>query len=201
MDPFHYFVGKIQTRLANIRVVITGAPGTGKTAIVKTLEAMGYPCHHEIIREMTSSAREGTSQEISAPNPLLFVDDAMEFNRQLLLGREKQFLRAAETAGPINFFDRGIPDVLAYMDFFDQPYGKEFKRFAQDHRYDAVFFVPPWEDIYVRDNERLESFPEAEALHHSLVDTYTQFGYIPVEVPKDTVANRISFILETLKKA
>jgi len=179
--------------------VITGAPGTGKTAIATALEAMGYPCHHEIIREMTSRAREGTSQEISAPNPLLFVEDAMEFNRQLLMAREKQFVRATEMAGPIHFFDRGIPDVLAYMDFFGQPYGAEFKKFALDHRYDSVFLVPPWEEIYVRDNERLESFPEAEALHHSLVDTYTRFGYDPVEVPRDTVANRISFILETLK--
>lgn len=199
MDPFHYFVGKNQKRLTNRKVVITGAPGTGKTAIVTALEAMGYPCNHEIIREMTSRAREGTSQEFLAPNPLLFVDDAMEFNRQLLLGREKQFVQASDLAGPVIFFDRGIPDVLAYMDFFGQSYGARFKKFAEDHRYDSVFFVPPWEEIYVRDNERLESFPEAEALHHTLMDTYTRFGYVPVEVPRDTVSNRISFILETLK--
>ena len=38
------------------RIVITGGPGTGKTALVRELENRGYDCFHEIIREMTEAA-------------------------------------------------------------------------------------------------------------------------------------------------
>jgi len=45
----------------------------------------------------------------------------------------------------------------------------------------------------------METFEEAESIHDSLMKTYTQFGYNPIEVPKDDVPNRIDFILKTLK--
>ncbi len=185
--------------LGKSKVVITGAPGTGKTSIVKVLEEQGHTCYHEIIRDMTLKEKSKGNSEEFISNPLVFADDAMQFNKDLLLGRTAQYLNALKSFEPISFFDRGIPDVLAYMDFFDQQYDEEFEQPCKLHRYDIVFIVPPWKDIYVSDNERLETFEEAEHLHHALVNTYTQFGYNPIEVPKDTVLNRIDFILETLK--
>ncbi|WP_335341045.1 AAA family ATPase [Flagellimonas marinaquae] len=62
------------------------------------------------------------------------------------------------------------------------------------------FLLFPLGKKYISDNERLETFEEAESIHHSLLKTYTQFGYNPIEVPKDEVQKRIDFILETLKK-
>ncbi len=149
---------------------------------------------------MTSKAIEQGQSEEFISNPLVFVDDAMQFNKDLLHGRMAHYRESLTTNAAISFFDRGIPDVLAYMDFFGQPYNEYFIEHCQKHRYDAVFIVPPWKEIYVSDNERLESFEEAEHIHHSLMKTYTQFGYNPIEVPKDAVLNRIDFILETLKK-
>ena len=181
------------------KVVITGAPGTGKTSIVNGLERKGFYCFHEIIRDMTSKAKQGGQSEEHISNPLVFVEDALQFNKDLLHGRTSHYRASLQTNEPISFFDRGIPDVLAYMDFFDQSYGKEFTEPCEVHRYDMVFMVPPWKEIYVSDDERLESFEEAEDIHHALMNTYTQFGYNPIEVPKDAVHKRIDFILETLK--
>jgi len=178
--------------------VITGAPGTGKTSIVNGLERKGFHCFHEIIRDMTSKAKLEGESHAHISNPLVFVDDALQFNKDLLYGRTEHYKKALQTKEPISFFDRGIPDVLAYMDFFGQRYDREFIEPCENHRYDLVFMVPPWAEIYVSDNERLESFEEAVHLHHALMNTYTQFGYNPIEVPKDAVQKRIDFILETI---
>ncbi|WP_313777791.1 ATP-binding protein [Flagellimonas amoyensis] len=187
-------------RLGKNKTVITGAPGTGKTSIIKGLENKGFHCFHEIIRDMTSKAKEGGKSDVFVSNPLVFVDDALQFNKDLLEGRTAHYKESLKIDAPISFFDRGIPDVLAYMDFFGQTYDEAFVKYIEDHRYDSVFIVPPWEEIYVSDNERLETYEEAEKIHHALMNTYSQYGYEPIEVPKDIVPERISFILETLKK-
>ncbi|MEL6305041.1 MAG: ATP-binding protein [Bacteroidota bacterium] len=182
------------------RIVITGGPGTGKTSVIQKLEAQGFPCFHEIIREMTSAAKKdtGTTKEMIS-NPLVFVEDAFQFNKNLLQGRVQHFQKSLELSSPVIFFDRGIPDVLAYMDFFDQPYGADFTKACEQHQYDKIFMLPPWEAIYVSDNERLESFEEAIQIHEALEATYQRFGYQPIALPKDTVANRTDFIVRNLQ--
>lgn len=179
--------------------MITGAPGTGKTSIINGLEQLGFYCFHEIIRDMTSEAKKEGGPETFASNPLVFVDDAFQFNLDLLHGRAKHYKTSLELDTPLIFFDRGVPDVLAYMDFFDQSYDEEFIETSQNSRYDTVFILPPWKEIYVSDNERLESYEEAEKLDTSLHQTYSRFGYHPIIVPKKPVAERIDFILEKLK--
>ncbi|WP_190808502.1 AAA family ATPase [Flagellimonas sp. S3867] len=184
----------------NFKVVITGAPGTGKTSIVNGLEDKGLLCFHEIIRDMTSQAKKEGNPETMVSNPLVFVDDALQFNKDLLYGRAAHFKKSISSKAPINIFDRGIPDVLAYMDFFDQAYDLEFTSVCEAHKYDAIFIAPPWEEIYISDNERLETFDEAQKIHNALMHTYTQFGYDPIIIPKKPVHERVSFVLETLNQ-
>lgn len=184
--------------MSSKKIVITGAPGTGKTVVIEGLEAKGYHCFHEIIRSMTAKAKlEGTAK-VPVSNPLAFVDDPFKFNQILLKGRLAHFKEAHKDI-PVNFFDRGMPDVLAYMDYFNQAYGKEFTETCESYLYDAIFIMPPWKKIYVSDNERLETFSEAKLLHEYLMATYKKFGYTPILVPKTTIAERISFILNELK--
>src|SRR5690606_35379197 len=152
----------------------------------------------EIIREMTEQAKKQSGQADFPGNPLTFVADAQGFNRQLIQGRAGQFNHALDPDVPLIFFDRGIPDVLAYMDHFGQAYGSTFEKFATDHRYDQVFVTPPWEEIYGTDGQRMESFEVAGQLHWALMGTYARFGYRPMEVPRDTVTRRMEFILDAL---
>ncbi|GMN05467.1 ATP-binding protein [Croceitalea sp. MTPC5] len=183
------------------KIVITGAPGTGKTVVVKALEARGFHCFHEIIRSMTAKAKEdGISKELVS-NPLVFVDDPKKFNQTLLDARINDVIQAEKSSETVHFFDRGIPDVLAYMDYFNQTYSNDFVRACEDYRYDILFIMPPWRDIYISDNERFETFEEAEAIHEHLIGTYTKFGYRPIEIPKTTIEDRVTFILDELKLA
>ena len=180
------------------RIVITGGPGTGKTSLVKSLESNGFLCYHEIIRDLTSEALNGNDPSEFRTNPLAFVDDPYSFNQRILEGRLKHFREAANSLSTEVFFDRGIPDVLAYMDYFQQSYEGYFMEACEKNRYDEVIILPPWEQIYISDNERFESFEEARSIHNELVNTYHKFGYSPIIMPLDTVEKRTLFISDLL---
>ncbi|TLF44847.1 RNase adapter RapZ [Maribacter aurantiacus] len=180
------------------RIVITGAPGTGKTSVIKSLEDSGYYCFHEIIRTMTLEAKKSQRSDSVLSNPIEFVDDSLAFNHTLLKGRLAQFQEAGNLKNDVLFYDRGTPDVLAYMDYFGQAYDVEFKEICKQYRYDQVFILPPWEEIYVQDNERLESYSQAVDLHIHLEETYRSLGYDIEEVPFGTVAERLNYIVKRI---
>lgn len=180
------------------RIVITGAPGTGKTAIIKALETSGFYCFHEFIRSMTLDAKNEQHPDTVLTNPIAFVTDSKQFNQQLLDGRRKQYEAAHDQKEALFFYDRGMPDVLAYMDYFDQVYGADFRKDCEKHKYDRIFLLPPWEAIYVQDNERLETYEQATEIHEHLKNTYTVLGYDVKEIPFGTVPERISFIQNLL---
>jgi len=182
------------------RIVITGGPATGKTVIIEALEKAGFVCFHEVIRAMTKEAKQNGDAANFVSNPIVSVDDPLEFNTLILEKRLAQYNMAdALNASPI-FYDRGMPDVLAYMDYFNQKYDTHFIDKCNVNRYDVVFILPPWEAIYVIDNERFESYEEAVEIHRCLNHSYKELGYTPISVPKASIQDRISFILGHLNQ-
>lgn len=180
------------------KVVITGGPSTGKTSVIENLEKKGFPCVHELIRSMTLLEKNEENANNFAVNPIVSVKDPKKFNQNLLDGRIKQYLDAEHITGNIVFFDRGIPDVHAYMSCFGQEYSEEFEQPCYTYRYDQILLMPPWKEIHVVDNERFESFEEAERIYEHLKTTYEQVGYPITIVPKGSIEERTSFILELL---
>jgi len=173
------------------KVVITGGPGTGKTAVINHLKSQGYFCLAEISREVILEAQQqGIDQ--------LFLTDPILFSQKLLEGRIAQYQQVEKVSKTI-FFDRGIPDTVAYMDYFNTQYPEHFIQACHNHPYDMIFLLPPWEEIYCSDNERYESFEQAVEIHKALKETYLNYGYTPIEVPFDTVANRVNYINSHLK--
>ncbi len=69
---------------------------------------------------------------------------------------------------------------------------------SNSYRYDYVFLMPPWEEIYISDNERYENFEQALAIHNHLERTYKDLNYNIIEVPIGNVENRIEFILSKI---
>ncbi len=174
------------------RIVITGGPGSGKTALVNFLEKEGYSVLHEISRDVTLQAQKEGIEQLFLENPILFSE-------KLLEGRLAQFYQAQDNPAPLLFYDRGMPDVIAYMDFVGTHYPEHFTQTCLSHRYDHVFLLPPWEDIYQQDNERYESFEQAEKIFHFLRDSYVNCGYEVLEIPPAPVAERVDFLLHKLK--
>ncbi len=173
-------------------IVIIGGPGSGKTSIINDLISKGYCCFPEISREVTLKAKaDGIEQ--------LFLTDPNLFSQKLLEGRIKQFRDASDNEHNIVFIDRGIPDIVAYMEYIGDDYLAEFHVASLENIYSKIFVLPPWKEIYVSDNERYESYEQAQEIHKHLIQTYQSYGYDLIEVPKETVENRVLHILCKLK--
>ena len=148
----------------------------------------------EISRQITLEAqKKGIAQ--------LFLEDPLMFSEQLLLGRQKQFLEADSLQQEVVFFDRGLPDVVAYLDYLKSSYPDSFKTICSQHKYDIVFILKPWKAIYEQDNERYETFEQALILHDFLVKTYSKYGYSIIDTPFGTVEERLSFIINHLNQS
>lgn len=174
------------------KIVITGGPGTGKSTLINALIKRGHRCLEEISRQIILDAKKEGIDQLFLTNPLLFSE-------LLLKGRQQQFEDANTIDSEFVFLDRGLPDVLAYMDFIGDHYPPSFTLSCEKITYDTVFILKPWQAIYTSDNERYESFEQALQIHDHLLSTYQQFNYQLVDVPFGTVEWRVNFILNALK--
>lgn len=174
------------------KIVLTGAPGTGKSTIIHELESRDFHCMHEISRDVTLQAQKSGTDQLFLTEPLLFSD-------MLLKGREEQFHKATKIDKELVFFDRGIPDVHAYLNYISMDYPDKYIQSSRVNRYNFVFLMPPWEDIYIKDNERYESFEQALAIHNHLLRTYKSLNYNVIQVSTGTVENRTEYILNVIK--
>jgi predicted ATPase len=174
------------------KIVITGGPGSGKTSLIDFLEENGYQCQHEISRQVTLEAKKkGIDQ--------LFLSDPILFSQLLLKGRLQQHQEVDHFKKTILFYDRGLPDVTAYMDFTNVSYPESFHTTCNKYRYGTVFILPPWKDIYIQDNERYETYEEAEKIHKFLTQSYQKYGYEVIEVPFGTLEERMKFMITHLE--
>jgi predicted ATPase len=171
--------------------VITGAPGSGKTPIVRELIALGFSGVNEPAREVLAEQRATGGSSVHDTDPRLFC--------HLMLSRAiADFERTGGARTPV-FFDRGIPDQIGYAELFGLDTSMA-ERAATAHRYnDVVFALPGWPGIYVTDSERTMTFESAQAFGERVRHIYEGLGYTVVAVPRDTVGGRARFIVETLR--
>lgn len=171
--------------------VFIGGPGSGKTTLIEALQKQNFTCYPEVSRQVTLEAqKQGVKQ--------LFLEDPLLFSELLLKGRIKQYHDALSQNEKVVFLDRGIPDVLAYLDYMGISYPFFFKDACKQYVYDKIFVFPPWKEIYQNDNERYESYEESFLIHSYLEKTYHKFGYQLIEVPPLNIPKRINFILNNL---
>ncbi len=166
--------------------VVIGGPGFGKTSLVKALHEKGFYCMYDSATDYIAELLE-EDKNVDRNSP--------EFNRKIIIYRKNQYHSAPDKE--ICFFDRGIPDSLAYVN--NAP--EEFWETARRHGYmKTVFVAPPWKEIYENIPSRTESFEEACKIHKRIVEVYETLGYKVVDLPKASVAERVKFILKHIKK-
>ena len=173
------------------KIVLIGGPGTGKTTIIDELIKRDFYCMPEVSREVILKAKKDGVDQLFLTEPLLF-------SKMLLEGREAQYKKAQGLEETIVFFDRGIPDVHAYMNYFKTDYPAYFKEKSTNYKYTKIFHFSPWKEIHTTDNERYESFEESVKIDLFLVEAYSELGYELVNVPFGTIEERTNFIVKAL---
>ncbi len=173
------------------KIALIGGPATGKTTLIDALKAKGFCCMDEISRQITIEAQKNGVKQ-------LFLEDPIWFSKQLLEARKNQFLVSQNFNEPLVFFDRGLPDVVAYLDYIKSDFDQEFIAVCETHKYDQVFILPPWKAIHKTDNERYESFDQLVEIHEYLKKWYNKFGYTAIEIEKGSIEDRLEFILESI---
>ena len=165
--------------------ILTGAPGSGKTAILARLRDELW-CVDEPAREVLAEQRASGGSGTWDKNPSLFV--------HLLLQRSIENYQVALRSGQRAVFDRGIPDCV--VDAVRAGTDPKPSRTAVDmYRYNPhVLFLEPWSDIYTTDEERVMSFDETLSFSETLRDVYMRSGYTPVDVPRGSVDDRATFV-------
>ena len=174
------------------KIIITGGPGTGKTSLIEELKKNNFKCFDEISREITLKYRKKGIEQ-------LFLSDPNLFCQELLNGRVQQFNKSINLQADCVFFDRGIPDIIAYLNFKKADLSKKILKAVDKYRYDMIFLLEPWEDIYSSDIIRYESFDQVITIDGYIKNTYKEFGYNLIIVPKDNIKNRVDFVINTLK--
>lgn len=179
----------------NKKILITGGPGFGKSTILNALELLGFKVEHEISRQIIK-------EQLNSGGDILPWKNLETFSRIVIEKRIKQFCESPPDE--FVFFDRGIPDVIAYMNVDNLDIPAKYVSSLKDYSYfNEVFVTPPWKEIFLNDNERLESFDDALKIHKQICETYNQLGYTLVNIPSVSVNDRVEFILNYLniKKA
>lgn len=146
----------------------------------------------EISRMITREAQQTGIEQ-------LFLKDPLLFSKMLLQGRIDQYQDAEELGHDVVFFDRGIPDIFGYLNYVQLDYPGDFFRQSLKFRYNKVFMMPPWKDIYKTDNERYETYEQSLVIYDFLVKAYEKLDYDIIIVPESKIENRVEFILNAME--
>ena len=174
----------------NQRYVITGAPGTGKTAIINALKERGYCCVEE-------NSREIITEQIINGGEILPWKNQIAFENLISSKRAKQY--ASIPKDEIYFFDRSTIDCIAYLKVNNLETSAEILEAIKNCEFNSnIFYTPIWKEIYTNDSERKESIESAIAIEKSLLEVYNFFGYTLIAIPKLPTSERVNFILSKI---
>jgi predicted ATPase len=167
--------------------VITGAPCSGKTAVIHRLEQRGYKVVHEVARAcIDNELMKGKAlSEIKA--------NEWAFERHILM--EKLKIEAQLASDEIIFFDRAVPDSIAYYKLNGLNPAEPFQK-SREVRYQNVFLFERL--TFLTDPVRAENEKTAHRLGQLIKESYRSLGYEIIHVPLLSVEERTEFILERL---
>ena len=167
--------------------VITGAPCSGKTAVIHMLERRGYKVVHEVARAYIDNElmKGKTLPEIKA--------DEWAFERHILM--EKVRIESTLNRDEIIFFDRGVPDSIAYYRLNGLDSTEPFQK-SGEVRYQNVFLFERLR--FLADPVRSEDERTACRLNRLIEESYQSLGYDIIHVPLLSVEERTEFVLERL---
>jgi phosphoribosylformylglycinamidine cyclo-ligase len=170
--------------------VLTGGPATGKTSLLASLKAAGF----EVILEAARSVIDD-SVAVNVPVEILRSD---EKDFQEKVARRKIETEKYLDRNQITFFDRGMQDSHAYLNYYGFRIEEWVTRAGNLASYEKVFLLDPLHTKYERDYARTEDDVFADKIQGLLAQTYSDYGMDVVIVPAMSISDRVNFILESI---
>lgn len=176
------------------RFIITGAPGSGKTAIIRQLELDGFSVVEEAATDVIAVAHaRGTLEPWTDPS---FIDAITDLQRQ-------RQIRASFQPDEVQFHDRSVVCTAAlavYLGYaFSALLTSELERVQKESIFERrVFFVQNLGFVTPTEARRI-SFAETlrfEGIHE---ETYRDLGYEFMTVPAGDLLTRVSVIRAAIR--
>lgn len=167
--------------------VISGCSGGGKSSLLAELARHDFATIEE-------PGRRVVREELASAGGALPWIDGIAFARRITALARQDHDAARTLSGPV-FFDRGVIDAAVALDHMTKE--QALADLAPRYRYaNPVFLAPPWPELFVTDAERRHDFASAVAEYDRLAAAYPALGYDVILLPKVSVAERLTFILE-----
>lgn len=171
--------------------VITGGPMTGKTKLIDELAKRGYDTVPEAARTVIDEAiKHGISSEKLRADEKRFQDDVAILKRDIEKTHDKKTL---------TFFDRGMHDTIAYLNYYDYNIEDWIVDFAKKASYRKVFLLEPVGE-YTQDYARTEDAAFTKRIRPLLQAAYSSYGMEPIIIPDIGLENRVNFVLNTIER-
>jgi predicted ATPase len=171
------------------RYIITGAPGAGKTAILRQLELDGFSVVEEAATDVIAAAHaKGTLEPWRYPS---FIDVIAG------LQRDRQ-IRASYQPDEVQFHDRSAVCTAAlavYLGYALSPaLNRELERIKKEAVYEKrVFFIRNLGFITPTEARRI-SFEETLRFEKIHEETYREFGFELISVEPGSLVERVSIV-------
>jgi predicted ATPase len=100
------------------------------------------------------------------------------------------YVTAQDNVG-LTFFDRGFLDAVSGLIHLS---GESIANVHLPRYYRTIFMIPPWEEIYVVNQNRRHDFSTAVLEYNRLLEFYSSLGYILAIVPTNEPDHRADFV-------
>jgi len=176
------------------RFIVTGAPGAGKTAIVRQLELDGFSVVEEAATDVIAAAQaQGTVEPWKDPS---FVDAIAHL-------QSARQIRASYLPDEVQFHDRCVVCTAALAVYLGNPFSafltSELERIQNEGIYQRrVFFIRNLGFISPTEARRI-SFEEAMRFEKIHEETYRDLGFELVSVERGSLSERVSVIKTAIR--
>lgn len=178
------------------RFIVTGAPGAGKTAIIRQLELEGFSVVEEAATDVIAAEQaRGIAEPWTQPS---FIDLVANLQKQ-------RQIRASHQPDQVQFHDRSAvctAALAAYLGYpFSVPLARELERIKTEAIYQQrVFLIRNLGFIKPTEARRI-SLEEALRFERIHEETYRSFGFELIPVGAGEVHDRVSLIKAAVSSA
>jgi predicted ATPase len=171
------------------RFILTGAPGSGKTAIIRQLELDGFSVVEEAATDIIALEQARGFAEPSKHRS--FIDSIVELQR-------RRQIRASHDTDEMQFHDRSVICTVALAEYLEHPLSeilsRELQRIEAEAIYQKrVFFIQNLGFITPTEARRI-GFEDALRFERVHEETYRHFGFELVFIAPGSLLDRVDAI-------